>query len=491
MPSIFKIFSLCCFLSIICVGAQTPSYWATGSVWAKPGKGLKNVMVSNGDTIVKTRKNGSFKIPVKPGQVVFPVLPSGYKYANTKKWWYNVADSLSAHPEIKIDFSLKKNKTAKSFRFLAIGDIQVGDNQELLQATRSVMQELLNRNDYEFSIYLGDLVNDSPNLFAPLKKMIDGLNRPSWAVYGNHDRNFKAQRTNQSNQYRKYFGPETYAFFKNNVLFVSLNSLTPVGKYGYKNQYPKNQFKFLSQLLNGVSYNQPIVISQHIPLVRMKNKEVILKILSPYKNILFLTGHTHTIAQNYIKTASGHTIHELTVGAVCGNWWRGQKDWEGVPLSLMGCGAPRGYFEINFNKEKYKIKYKGVGLPGNKQFSIWQGAYNGSPLAVLSNSSDLYVNVFSGSERTRVSLKLSDNTNIVLKREFIMDPFVNYIKQSQKEGLSPDKNSKKAPYLSRKSPHIWKAVLPSTLKKGYHKVQITIADPMFKTIEQSLWLYKE
>ncbi|ALJ03992.1 phosphoesterase [Pseudalgibacter alginicilyticus] len=494
MTTTFKIIVFYCCLGIsFFSNAQTLDVWLQGTVSNKnktTNKKLKNIWVSNGDTLVKTDKKGFFKIPVKKGQVLFPILPSGYGHSNTKKWWYNIPSDFDSNTKIEIDFELQEIQEKKAFKFLAIGDIQVGDTNELLQATQSILKELLNRNDFEFSIYLGDLVNDTPELFLPLKKLVDDIKQPSWVVYGNHDRNFNTDKKNQSNLFRDNFGPDTYAFFRNNVLFVSLNSITPEGKYGYKGMYQDNQITFLSQLLKTVDPNQPIVISQHIPFVSMKNKQDIINILNPFKNVLFLTGHTHTAFRNNIKMPSGNIIHELTAGAVCGNWWTGQKNWEGIPLSLMSCGTPKGYFEIDFNNNNYSINYKGIDLPNSKQFSVWLGDYNGEPLSPLSKTNEFYVNVFSGSDSTKVSIKLSNQDIIYLKKERITDPFVNYIKRSQKEEKSPDKNSKKSPYLRTKSRHIWKGVFPNNLEKGYHKIEVLIQDPKLLDIKQSLWILK-
>ncbi|MDO6802806.1 calcineurin-like phosphoesterase C-terminal domain-containing protein [Wenyingzhuangia sp. 1_MG-2023] len=477
------------FLFGFCLGlvsnAQSKYTLIKGTVHAK-NRFLKKVLVSNGDTIVQTDKKGRFEIPVKKGQVVFPIIPTNYTHSNAKKWWYHSLEDINKEPV----FTLKKVKTKKEFKFLAIGDVQVGDDKELLYATKSVLTELLNRNDYDFSLYLGDLVNDAPELFVPLKKLIEDIPKPSWVVYGNHDRNFNAEQNQQFDFFRKHFGPETYAFFKNDILFVSLNSITHAGKYGYKNQYPPNQIRFLSQLLQQIPKDQQVIISQHVPFVAMKNKEELIKLLNPFKKVLFLSGHTHTVFQNEIIMPSGHVIHELTAGAASGNWWTGQKKWEGIPLSLMSCGTPRGYFEINFKNKDYKIQYKGINLPASKQFSYWVGDYNSEPISVLDKTNNIYINVFSGSYKTKVSLKLTDNTAISMTKERLVDPYINYIKKSQKENKSPDKNSKASPYLRTKSNHIWKGTFPK-LNKGYHKVDILIEDPYFSSIKESIWVFKK
>ena len=451
-------------------------------------RGLNKVWVSNGDTIVQTNKKGEYLIRVKKGQILFPILPSKYTYADGKNWWHIVADSVSNN--FSYDFGLIKQKTKKEFKFLAIGDIQVGDTTELLQASNSVLKELTNRNDYDFSIYLGDLVNDEPILFKPLNRMIQEIDRPAWLVYGNHDRDFNATKVEQSNLFNMHFGPDTYAFFRNEVLFITLNSIKPIGKYGYEGVYTKDQLRFLRSMVLKVSKDYPIVISQHIPFVGMKNKDEVLQILNDYSKVLFLSGHTHTVFQNYINTPAGNTIHELTVGAVSGNWWTGQKSWEGIPLSLMQCGTPRGYFEIDFKKGSYKLKYKGVDLPEEKQLSIWSGEYNGEPTSFLSKSNEFYVNFFSGSNRTSVAMKFQEYPLQYLDKVQKMDPFVAFIRRSQSEQKSPDGHSRRSPYLRKPSRHLWKGKLPENLEPGIYKVDILVQDPKIKDFQQSIWLWK-
>ncbi|MCM4166764.1 3',5'-cyclic adenosine monophosphate phosphodiesterase CpdA [Arenibacter antarcticus] len=452
-------------------------------------QGLKKVWVSNGDTIVQTDKKGNYRIRAKKGQTIFPIIPSKYTYTNKNNWWHIMPDSWTK--EISYDFGLIKQEIKRKFKFLAIGDIQVGDTTELLQASNSILKELTNRNDYDFSIYLGDLVNDSPNLFKPLNRIIQEADNQAWTVYGNHDRNFNAERTEQSNLYNINFGPNTYAFFRNKVLFISLNSIYPIGKYGYEGIYGKEQLRFLESLVQKVPKDHPIVINQHIPFVGMKNKDEVLNILNEYHKVLFLTGHTHTVFQNYIKTPAGNTIHELTAGAVSGYWWTGQKSWEGIPLALMNCGTPRGYFEIDFDKESYTIKYKGVGLPKEQQLSVWAGEYNGEPSSFLSESNEFYVNIFSGSDRTSVAMKFQQAPIQYLEKVTEMDPFVAYIRRSQKDQKSPDGQSKSSPYLKKHSRHLWKGKLPKNTVPGIYKVEILVQDPKLKDFHQSIWIWKK
>lgn len=403
----------------------------------------------------------------------------------------NLGGISSKIPEKNIISYCKKKKTSTSFKVLAIGDIQIGSSEELLYAANSILKEVNNRDDYDLTIYLGDLVNDTPELFSSLKTMIENTEKMYRVVYGNHDRNFSSSQESQTDLFRNYFGPENYAFYKNGILFITLNSITPKGSYGYDETYPNNQLRFISQLLKNVPKSTPIVINQHVPLLFMTNKDSLIQILDSFKKTLLLSGHTHTVFQNYIKTPSGNTIHELTAGASCGNWWRGQKDWEGTPTSLMQCGTPKGYFEIDFNGNDYKLTYKGVGLPKEKQSSLWVDTYKGSPTSFVSKNREIYLNVFAGSEKTKVEIHMPDGTILPMKKTREMDPFVHYIQQSQKSKNAPDKDSQVAPYTKRNSPHLWKVSLPETLQSGGYSLKFTITDEKLNPIETSYWIWIE
>lgn len=106
--------------------------------------------------------------------------------------WHIVQDSRKEY-----NFILQKEKTSTSFKVLAIGDIQIGSSEELLYAANSILKEVNNRDDYDLTIYLGDLVNDTPELFSSLKTMIENTEKMYRVVYGNHDRNFSSSQESQ------------------------------------------------------------------------------------------------------------------------------------------------------------------------------------------------------------------------------------------------------------------------------------------------------
>ena len=68
-----------------------------------------------------------------------------------------------------------------------VGDPQVDDSVELGYARNSIYKELRQREDIDFAIILGDLVNDSMDLMGPSKESLDSLPYPWFLIPGNHD----------------------------------------------------------------------------------------------------------------------------------------------------------------------------------------------------------------------------------------------------------------------------------------------------------------
>lgn len=464
-------------------------------IWDDSEKTVANFPVSNGVEIVKTDRKGRYRISVNSKRIFFPILLNGYSFVKGKPWWYTFQDVDNSFDvqewDVKqINFGLKKIPVKKKFKVLAIGDIQVDSEQELSFAGRTVLTELMARKDYDFSLFLGDLVNDQPSLFSPLDKMISQLPQPAWFIYGNHDKNPQKPKLSRSQDFIQQFGPRTYAFFKNNILFISLNSIAPSGKYGYKGVYSPSDLLFVENLLIKVKGKKMVVVSQHIPMLMMENKEKLFEILKNQKKVLVLAGHIHTNFQSFYKTEHGTSIHQLTAGAVAGTWWRGERNWEGNPLAMMQDGSPRGYFEIDFANNTYSFKYKAVGLDSRKQMSIWFGENN----EIIDQSVDdenrqVLVNVFAGSQKTKVGMSIDGGENIVMSKIKILDPFVNRIKKLQRVHRYPNKTSQRAPYISMSSSHIWEANVPQSVPKGLHKLEIVAKDDYGLNTKETVWFW--
>lgn len=443
-------------------------------------KGLKNILISNGKDIVKTDKNGFYSITANIGESIFPILPSEYTWSKSKSKVINanylyldpnqavVKDTISWHvPAFKSEIS-------KSFSVGAIGDIQVDNAEELNYAAKSIFSELHNRDDIRFNLMLGDLVNDKPELLPMMHDMMDGLPSSSWTLVGNHDRNVDNPLF-MNDAFNRINGSDNYAFNYGKIHFIVLNNIFPTDKKSYEGRLTDKQLQFLKNDLSYVSKEKTIVISQHIPMVATKNKAEILDLLKDYANVLILSGHTHTVNRYFFNHPN---IQELGVGASCGNWWRGEKNTEGIPSALMQCGAPRGYFVIDFNDDKYNFRFKGIGLDDSKQ------------MALTTDSNRIIVNVFGGGDSTNVAIKIDNGDWMKMTHKREIDPTVLNIVDLNHSKVYPTKGNTVNPLRKRFSSHIWEVANPKTSsfpKKS--EILVKAQDRFGLNVEEKFLLY--
>ena len=140
-----------------------------------------------------------------------------------------------------MDFALKKEKQPEHFTLGAIGDIQMGNPQELDYANQTIIPELAGRKDIQLAVWLGDLVNNRLELFEDVREMIRCTEIPSWVLPGNHDR-ITNGHTLQDSLFNCYFGASAYAFNYGNVHFIVLNNVAPDSKRGIKPVFPTGRW---------------------------------------------------------------------------------------------------------------------------------------------------------------------------------------------------------------------------------------------------------
>lgn len=458
----------------------------------KNERGLRKVFLSDGKQIFETNRKGKFRAQIERGRSLFVIIPNGYK-SQRDAWYINIPTGENNKNSKKINFALEKHKALKKYNFLAIGDVQVDSDEELKMAGNTILEEISNINDYEFSLYLGDLVNDDPKLLNPIKELFNQTDKPYKTIYGNHDRHIDGTPF-QSSSYRDNFGPPTYAFFKNNTLFIALNSIFPVGKYGYEGRYKERHLDFVKNVIQLADKHQLIIISQHIPLKWMKNKKELLELLDIENEVLFITAHTHSVIRYFYPRKSGLTdIQELVAGTTSGNWWTGQRNYKGIPLALMKDGSPRGYFKIKVNKNQYEFEFKGVQKEENDQFNYWAGELeaNKVPVTIDKENSELLINFFAGSDKSEIKLYVNDTLIGDMKQRKLQDPFVKKIKRLQKEKLYPNALSRRAPYLSTPTDHIWSKELPYEKMNDLNKIRVVIKDPFLPEYSKTFYIWKK
>lgn len=312
-------------------------------------------------------------------------------------------------------------------RVAFIGDPQVDNAVELDYARHSVYSELRARNDLDIVIVLGDLVNENPGLIEPSSALLDSLSCPWFRVNGNHD------------------GPNPIkdtSFTRGNVRYILIDDVRRT-KSGYNGGLSGAQKKWLSTLAESSPERENWVICTHIPISACKDRDSIANILSSRRNLLLVSGHTHSVDRHIVERG----VEEVIGGATCGTWWRGVKDSDGIPYALMNCGAPRGYFTADFSSGKkwYSLDYKVVRRPESMRAE-----------AEFKNGK-LFVNVYGGSREGTVKALINGKWT-TLKHTYAVAPNVLRVIESN---ASADREYRKAhkdefiPMRRLSSPHLW------------------------------------
>lgn len=450
-------------------------------IWDTSEKRLKNILISNGEDIVLTNKNGAYTIEASVGTSIFPISPSKYnvlgkgnsKIRNTA---FLYIDTLFNEKEaIEFNIPLVIHSEKQTFNVGAIGDIQMKDYQEINYANQSIIPELQERSDIDFNIFMGDQINETLDILPTVKQMIESLPVPSWLLLGNHDRNVIGSNF-QDDVFNRYFGASHYAFNYGNVHFIILNNVASKGGRDYTGLINEQQLNFIKNDLQYVPKNNVVVVCQHIPMVQTRNKRNFLELVKDYPKVLVLSGHTHQISRHILAP----NVHELVVGASCGNWWVGERDWLGIPTALMQCGSPRNYFTINFDKNNYKINYKGIGLSADRQMDIWIGGQDTADvhidaLSQLDNNL-IVANIYGGSDSTSVVMQIDNGDWIEMSKTEMVPPAVSRLIYMNTKGSYPSLFSKRGALRKRESPHVWTASLPEVLSSGSHIIKIYAKD---------------
>ena len=446
----------------------------------KGEKGIKGIAVTNGDTIVLTDRKGRYVLPYMTGNSVLPILPADYTMAGHRVVNANFAFMDGQKEGNRADFGLVKKRVNKRFRLNAVGDVQVGNYQEVDYALRTLWPELLQpEQTVSINLFLGDLVNNSVGLYGDLRELMEQLPQQTWTVLGNHDRDVDSICWRQARTYNEMFGADMYAFNEGCVHFIILNNVCPDGTRGYKNHLTERQLRFVEQDLKYVPKGKLIVLSMHIPLAYTDNRNELFRLLSGRGDVLAITAHLHQVAR-FFHQAEGVRIHELGAGASCGFWWVGERDVDGVPAALQQEGTPRNYFVIDFDGRGYQLRCKAIGMDERRQMTIRVTGIDtlDTYLRDLKRvpPGQLLLTVYGGSDSTRVRCRLDGGEWLACRKDSLMDPNVARIREMNHLKAYPTRFSRVNPFRHRSSHQLWSLPLPASCRQGAHTVEVEADD---------------
>lgn len=492
-------------------GAQSPTLrTATGIVFHDKNRngrrdageeGLPNVRVSNQREVVRTDKEGRYRLPVDNDTILFVVKPKGWMTPrdenNLPRFYYihkPAGSPKQRFPGVaptgplpaSVDFGLYPQKEPKTFRAVFFGDPQPRNEEEVNYVIHDVVEELIG-TDAIFGVSLGDLAFDNLNTWASQIRGVGRIGIPWYNVLGNHDENYDAVEDKYADEsFEATYGPAYYSFDYGDVHFVVLDDVMWKGVnekgegLGYSAGLGPKQVEFLRNDMAQTPKNQLVVLMMHIPITQIAEKQEVYDILSQRPNTFSISGHTHYQEHRFATAADGwkgkEPHHHLVNATVCGDWWQGAKDEVGIPHATMRDGAPNGYSVITFSGNKYSIAFKAARRPADYQMNIF------APEEIAradSAATEVLVNVFAGSERSTVEMRVGESGPWArLEPSRQEDPYFLAMKAAEASARPPDGRKLSNPI---KTSHIWRGTLPAALPSGTHMIHVRTRDMFGQT----------
>lgn len=473
---------------------------------------LDNVMVSNGREIVSTDQNGRYELPIDDDDTIFVVKPRGYRTPlsddQLPRFYYTHKPNgspKSRFPGVSptgplpesIDFPLYPRDEPSEFKAIFFGDPQPRDQKEVNYVAHDVVAELLG-TDAAFGVTLGDIMFDNLSLFESQNAAIALLGIPWYNVIGNHDINYDAANDVLSDEsFERVYGPSYYSFNYGPAHFIVLDNIEfyireDNGRPGYRGGLGEDQLRFVREDLATVPNEQLVVLMMHIPIMGIRDREPLYRLMEQRRFCMSISGHTHHHEHRFLTKKDGwrgiEPHHHLINVTVSGSWWGGAPDERGIPHTMMADGAPNGYSIITFDGHEYQVDFKAAGRSADYQMRIM------APNEVTTDrlqSTDLFVNVFNGSERSKVEARLaadessSEDQWITMQRSVENDPLYQALAEQQNN--MPNKTWRNLPG-PKASPHLWKVGLQKVFaaakaSAGVHLVEIRVTDEHGRVFE--------
>ncbi|MBR5924061.1 MAG: calcineurin-like phosphoesterase C-terminal domain-containing protein [Bacteroidales bacterium] len=372
------------------------------------GKGVPNVLVSDGTEIVKTNADGIYQIPsLKKWKYVFVIIPSGYEVPAQ-----GILPELSAAltqaenvPERK-DFELIKSDN-DNFTMFVLGDMHLANrNNDISQfsaVANTLNQSIAKAPGKRYCITLGDMTWDVywysnkftfPEYLSTANEHFKDIT--FFHTMGNHDNDMNSVGDyEKSFRYTRDIAPLFYSFNLGKIHFIVMDNIdyNNVGANNdgtgndYRSQYvldyTADQMTWLQKDLSFVDKSTPVFITSHAPLsvpsgatsfndkymngadsAGEANMSDFINAVKDY-NVHFLSGHTHKL----FHRTHNSKFSEHNEAAICATWWWSGKQTPGIHVGQEG--TPGGFGVWEFTGKNFKFSYQSAGHDENYQFRAY------------------------------------------------------------------------------------------------------------------------
>ena len=149
----------------------------------------------------------------------------------------------------------------------------------------------------------------------------------------------------------------------------------------------------------------------------------------------------------------------------------GAADERGIPHTLMAGGAPNGYSILSFDGNQYTLDFRAASSSPDEQLRVTlPEQVSVSEL----EQTPIYVNVFNGSERSRVEYRIGDSQpwrSLEQVEEF--DPTFVAVREAEAAVGTKAWRELTSPKISH---HLYRGALPPDLVPGTHAVTVRTVD---------------
>ncbi|MDH4046467.1 MAG: calcineurin-like phosphoesterase family protein [Gemmatimonadota bacterium] len=359
-------------------------------------RGLGDVAVSDGVSVVRTAPDGTFELLADATQpFVWVTTPAGHATPTSSTGTAAFYRPLTRdrRGEMRLEFALTALEVPdERHGFLVLADPQTQNMFEIgrlhaetvpdVQATARAMGGVP-----LFGIACGDIMYDDLTLYPEYERAVAEMHLPFYQVVGNHDLVYTARTDEEANTtFSHHFGPAYYSFDRGEVHYVVLDDVFWYGN-AYIGYLDGRQLGWLRADLAGIEPGRTVVVLLHIPALStgeqrnggtapgrsssVMNREALYRLLEPYQATV-ISGHTH----EHERHREGDVRHHVT-GAVCGAWWSGDICWD---------GTPNGYGVYDVRGSELRWRYKATGQPVEHQIRLYaRGSDPGFSDAVIAN----------------------------------------------------------------------------------------------------------
>lgn len=429
------------------------------------GKGIANVIVSDGYNVVATNDKGAYDFEMNPNaDAVFISTPKGYefKHSNGIARHYRLLQNVTSGKEVNFDL-VPLDKDDNEHQFIIWADPQVknaSDVEKMMSQSVPDVQKLVTAAGPDpllHGITVGDIVWDELQLFAEYDKAIARMGMPFFQCLGNHDMDYRKGGDETSDDtFVQTYGPTYYSFNRGEVHYVVMDNVRYLGTdRDYDGYFQQHQLDWLKKDISFVSQDKLIVLCVHIPVHSgTKNNTDLYNILQG-RNVHIMSGHTH-----YHVNAIKGNIYEHNHGTVCGAWWTGP---------ICGDGTPGGYGVYKVKGNELSWHYQSTGLPADYQMKLFLNDTDAS-------QKQLIANIWNFDPAWKTEL-IVDGVN-----KGPLEQFEGFDPLAYSTMLGPDLPKPRGFAEPKKTDHLFKAVLPSTTKE----VSVKATDRFGKVYQSSL-----